>query len=57
MAYSPWGHKELDTTERLNTAQYSFIGIEFPMVGEFWKPNPSGLRTKGQEVSELQIIS
>ena len=22
-AYSPWGHKELDTTEWLSTAQYS----------------------------------
>ena len=22
MGYSPWSHKELDTTERLSTAQY-----------------------------------
>ena len=23
MGYSPWGHKELDTTEQLSTAQHS----------------------------------
>ena len=24
MGYSPWGHRELDTTEHLNTTQHPF---------------------------------
>ena len=29
MGYSPWGHKESDTTERLSTAQHKDKGEEF----------------------------
>ena len=27
MGYSPWGHKELDTTERLSTAQHTIYNM------------------------------
>ena len=36
MGYSPWGHKEVDTTEQLSTLQYIhtniYICIDFPEV-------------------------
>ena len=30
--YSPWGHKELDTTERLSIAQHSILLIVFKVL-------------------------
>ena len=26
--YSPWGHKDSDTTERLSSAQYSLVDLQ-----------------------------
>ena len=34
MDYSPWGHKELDTTERLSLFYFCFF---FPLL-LFWSP-------------------
>ena len=32
VGYRPWGHKELDTTERLSTAQHSILLIVFKVL-------------------------
>ena len=32
MGYSPWGNKELDTTEQLSTAQHNVIYIPIFML-------------------------
>ena len=34
MGYSPWGHKESDTTEQLSAAQYSTKVTGWPDVGD-----------------------
>ena len=38
MGYSPWGHKESDTTERLSPAQHSNVYIGGKTDVLFWWP-------------------
>ena len=36
MGYSPWGHKELDKTEQLNTNTYITVTKKFFYPGPTW---------------------
>ena len=49
MGYSPWGHKELDTTERLHLHQYSCL--ENPMDRGTWKATIHGVAESQTQLS------
>ena len=34
MDYSPWGHKESDTSEQLSTAQHKMLGEKLDHIGD-----------------------
>ena len=60
MGYSPWGHKELDTTERLSTHTHSIFlsqkAFFFP-VFFFFFPFQGIMRGKKQEIrKDIEVI-
>ena len=57
--YSPWGHKELDTTERLTDRWYYFIGKESAClpVQEMQKMQVSNLRLEDPLKEEMATHS
>ena len=58
MGYSPWGHKELDTTERLHF-HFTFIVLKGASVLISWLQSPSAVILEPRKIKSdtVSIVS